>query len=151
RRRPRHPFLSGQLRQDQASVAGLQAAIRCPSGGRTALRGLSSIEPDARGVRRSALPAHQPHSKALGGGRAGHGSPAWRTRASARGDRYRRGGRLSGEATMIFTETALKGAYVIDLERRSDERGFFARAFCQKEFAAHGLKTVIAQANIGSN
>jgi len=52
---------------------------------------------------------------------------------------------------MIFTETALKGAFLIDLERRDDERGFFARAFCQHEFEAHGLKPVIAQMNIGSN
>src|SRR4029078_9301468 len=48
---------------------------------------------------------------------------------------------------MIFTETKLKGAFIIDLERRSDSRGFFARAFCQKEFEAHGLKPNIAQAN----
>ena len=40
---------------------------------------------------------------------------------------------------MIFTETKLKGAFVIDLERREDKRGFFARAFCQNEFKAHGL------------
>jgi dTDP-4-dehydrorhamnose 3,5-epimerase len=52
---------------------------------------------------------------------------------------------------LIFTETKLKGAFIIDLERRTDSRGFFARAFCQKEFAQHGLKTVIAQANIASN
>jgi dTDP-4-dehydrorhamnose 3,5-epimerase len=52
---------------------------------------------------------------------------------------------------MIFHETKLKGAFVIDLERREDERGFFARAFCQKEFAEHGLKPAIAQANIASN
>ncbi len=52
---------------------------------------------------------------------------------------------------MIFTETALKGAYIIDLETRPDSRGFFARAFCQKEFEAHGLKPVIAQANIAFN
>ena len=51
---------------------------------------------------------------------------------------------------MIFTETALKGAFLIDLERRDDDRGFFARAFCQHEFEAHGLKPVIAQMNIGS-
>ena len=36
---------------------------------------------------------------------------------------------------MIFTETPLAGAYLIDLEKRGDERGFFARAFCEKEFA----------------
>jgi dTDP-4-dehydrorhamnose 3,5-epimerase len=52
---------------------------------------------------------------------------------------------------MIFTETKLRGAFLIDLERREDERGFFARAFCQHEFGAHGLKPVIAQANIGFN
>ena len=52
---------------------------------------------------------------------------------------------------MIFTETALKGAYIIDLEPRADSRGFFARAFCQNEFAAHGLKPVIAQANVAFN
>lgn len=52
---------------------------------------------------------------------------------------------------MIFTETELQGAFVIDLERREDNRGFFARAFCQHEFADHGLKPVIAQANIGFN
>lgn len=49
---------------------------------------------------------------------------------------------------MIFTETKLKGAFVVDIERRGDSRGFFARAFCQREFAAHGLKPLIAQANI---
>ena len=38
---------------------------------------------------------------------------------------------------MIFTETKLKGAFVIELERREDERGFFARSFCQHEFARH--------------
>src|SRR6266446_5223085 len=52
---------------------------------------------------------------------------------------------------MIFTETNLKGAYLLDLERREDSRGFFARAFCQKEFQAHGLKPVIAQANVAFN
>ena len=52
---------------------------------------------------------------------------------------------------MQFTETKLKGAYVVDLERREDSRGFFARAFCQKEFAALGLKPIIAQANVAYN
>ena len=52
---------------------------------------------------------------------------------------------------MIFTETKLKGAFLIDLERREDSRGFFARAFCQNEFTAHGLKPVIAQANLAFN
>lgn len=52
---------------------------------------------------------------------------------------------------MIFTETPLKGAFVIDLERRSDHRGFFARTFCSKEFAAHGLKPTVAQCNLSFN
>lgn len=52
---------------------------------------------------------------------------------------------------MIFTETKLKGAFVIDIERREDPRGFFARVFCQHEFAAHGLKPIIAQANMAFN
>ena len=49
---------------------------------------------------------------------------------------------------MIFTETKLRGAFVIDIERRDDERGFFARAWCQGEFAAKGLSTHLVQANI---
>jgi dTDP-4-dehydrorhamnose 3,5-epimerase len=49
---------------------------------------------------------------------------------------------------VIFTETKLKGAFIVDIERREDSRGFFARVFCQNEFKARGLKPVIAQANI---
>ena len=52
---------------------------------------------------------------------------------------------------MLFTETKLRGAWIIDLERREDERGFFARAFCQREFEVHGLKPIIAQANVAFN
>jgi len=52
---------------------------------------------------------------------------------------------------MIFTETALAGAFIIDIEPRGDSRGFFARAFCQHEFEEHGLKPVIAQANLAFN
>jgi dTDP-4-dehydrorhamnose 3,5-epimerase len=52
---------------------------------------------------------------------------------------------------MQFTETHLKGAFVIDLEQKPDHRGFFARAFCGQEFEAHGLKSVIAQCNISFN
>ena len=48
---------------------------------------------------------------------------------------------------MIFTETPLKGAYLIDLEKRGDDRGFFARAFCEREFGAQGLVTRFVQAN----
>lgn len=49
---------------------------------------------------------------------------------------------------MIFTEIMLKDAYIIDIERREDLRGFFARAFCQHEFEKHGLKPLIAQASL---
>lgn len=49
---------------------------------------------------------------------------------------------------MTFTETTLKGAYVIDIEKLQDDRGFNARAVCQKEFAAHGLISGFVQANI---
>ena len=52
---------------------------------------------------------------------------------------------------MIFTETQLRGAFIIDLERREDDRGFFARTFCQHEFREHGLEPVIAQANVAFN
>ena len=49
---------------------------------------------------------------------------------------------------MIFTETKLPGAYLIDIEKRGDQRGFFARAWCRKEFEAHGLTPHVVQANI---
>lgn len=49
---------------------------------------------------------------------------------------------------MIFTETKLSGAFIIDLDRKTDERGFFARSFCQHEFREHGLRAVTAQTNI---
>lgn len=52
---------------------------------------------------------------------------------------------------MIFTETRLRGAFILDIERRGDDRGFFARVFCQNEFKDHGLKPVIAQANVAFN
>lgn len=52
---------------------------------------------------------------------------------------------------MKFEPTPLVGAYLIKLEMRGDERGFFARAFCQNEFAAAGLETRIAQINNSSN
>jgi len=51
----------------------------------------------------------------------------------------------------VFVETFLKGAFVVDLEKREDDRGFFARAFCQREFAEHGLEVQVAQCNISFN
>jgi dTDP-4-dehydrorhamnose 3,5-epimerase len=50
-----------------------------------------------------------------------------------------------------FLPTTLAGAYLIELDRLDDERGFFARSFCQDEFRAHGLDPVIAQCNISFN
>lgn len=52
---------------------------------------------------------------------------------------------------MKFQETILAGAYIIDAEQRSDERGFFARTFCQDEFVRHGLNPCVAQCNISFN
>lgn len=52
---------------------------------------------------------------------------------------------------MIFTETSLPGACLIDIEPRGDARGFFARAFCEREFAAHGLETGFVNANLSFN
>jgi dTDP-4-dehydrorhamnose 3,5-epimerase len=48
---------------------------------------------------------------------------------------------------MKFTETPLRGLFLIDLEKKGDERGFFARAFCEKEFGAHHLVTHFVQVN----
>ena len=48
---------------------------------------------------------------------------------------------------MIFHETPLPGSYVIDLEKKGDDRGFFARAYCEREFAAKGLSTHFVQVN----
>lgn len=52
---------------------------------------------------------------------------------------------------MIFEETGLAGAFVIEPERREDERGFFARTWCRDEFAAHGLNPALVQCNISFN
>lgn len=52
---------------------------------------------------------------------------------------------------MIFSETKLEGAYVIDLEPIEDERGFFARAYCEREFAENGLNFRVVQCNISLN
>jgi dTDP-4-dehydrorhamnose 3,5-epimerase len=50
---------------------------------------------------------------------------------------------------MQFMATKIHGAYIIDIERREDHCGFFARSWCQKEFEAHGLTTSFVQTNIG--
>ena len=48
---------------------------------------------------------------------------------------------------MIFTRTKLDGAWIIDLDKKGDNRGFFARTFCADEFAAHGLICNYVQIN----
>lgn len=52
---------------------------------------------------------------------------------------------------MIFTETPLKGAFVIEIERLADERGFFARTWCTKEFRDHGLSPRLVQCSTSFN
>ncbi len=52
---------------------------------------------------------------------------------------------------MIFTETALAGAFIVEPERLEDDRGFFARTWCHDEFAAHGLDPALAQCNVSYN
>lgn len=52
---------------------------------------------------------------------------------------------------MRFTETDLPGAFVVDLEPVTDQRGLFARAFCADEMAEHGLEATVVQANLSHN
>jgi dTDP-4-dehydrorhamnose 3,5-epimerase len=52
---------------------------------------------------------------------------------------------------MIFTETKLKGAFIIEIEKLEDERGFFGRSWCANEMNEHGLNVNIRQANVSFN
>ncbi len=52
---------------------------------------------------------------------------------------------------MIFEETPLRGAYIIHPDRFDDERGYFARTFCSREYEAHGLSPTVAQCNTSWN
>ncbi|MBC8074568.1 MAG: dTDP-4-dehydrorhamnose 3,5-epimerase [Chloroflexales bacterium] len=52
---------------------------------------------------------------------------------------------------MIFTETPLAGAFLVEPERIADERGFFARTWCAEEFAARGLEARLVQCNVSYN
>jgi dTDP-4-dehydrorhamnose 3,5-epimerase len=52
---------------------------------------------------------------------------------------------------MIFRETSLSGAFLIEPERIGDERGFFARSWCAEEFARHGLSPRLAQCSVSWN
>jgi dTDP-4-dehydrorhamnose 3,5-epimerase len=52
---------------------------------------------------------------------------------------------------VIFTETPIAGAFTIDVERHEDDRGFFARTFCEDELRALGLESRVAQCNVSWN
>jgi len=52
---------------------------------------------------------------------------------------------------VIFGETPLPGVFLIELERRADPRGWFARTYCEREFAEHGLVAQYVQGNASSN
>jgi dTDP-4-dehydrorhamnose 3,5-epimerase len=52
---------------------------------------------------------------------------------------------------MKFSQTEIPAVYIVGLEKREDERGFFARGWCQKEFDQQGLPTGVVQANISYN
>ena len=52
---------------------------------------------------------------------------------------------------MIFTETKLKGVFVVEPKRFEDERGFFAQTFTQREFEEHGLNSRVAECNLSYN
>jgi dTDP-4-dehydrorhamnose 3,5-epimerase len=54
----------------------------------------------------------------------------------------------AGSNRLLFSPTAIEGAWIIDLDRKTDERGSFARAICQREYAEHGIAVDIRQANI---
>ncbi len=63
----------------------------------------------------------------------------------------RRGAAGEGDFPVIFRETALPGAYVLEPERREDERGFFARTWCRQEFEARGLDARLVQCSVSFN
>jgi dTDP-4-dehydrorhamnose 3,5-epimerase len=52
---------------------------------------------------------------------------------------------------MILKETKLQGVFEIEVEQRADERGFFARTWCQREFEDHGLNPKLVQCNVSFN
>jgi dTDP-4-dehydrorhamnose 3,5-epimerase len=52
---------------------------------------------------------------------------------------------------VLFRETKLPGAFIIELQKHEDERGFFARSWCQKQFEAHGLNQRMVQCNVSFN
>src|SRR5688572_27713550 len=80
----------------------------------------------------------------------------WCRQAAARNCSRATAGRPGSRLAMLrpavlFIETRLKGAFIVDIERREDDRGFFGRVFCQKEFAHRGLEPNMVQANAGGS
>jgi dTDP-4-dehydrorhamnose 3,5-epimerase len=67
------------------------------------------------------------------------------------GRAIRRADPARGGRGVIFAETGVAGAFIIEAERVEDERGFFARTFCEDEFRAHGLSAEIVQCNVSWN
>jgi dTDP-4-dehydrorhamnose 3,5-epimerase len=57
----------------------------------------------------------------------------------------------SEDLPMIFTKLSLQGAYLIQIQRHEDERGFFARSWCQREFSEHELNPRLVQCNLSYN
>jgi dTDP-4-dehydrorhamnose 3,5-epimerase len=52
---------------------------------------------------------------------------------------------------VIFSSTTLDGAFIIDLDRRSDDRGYFARTWCKREFEERDLETSLVQCSVSHN
>jgi dTDP-4-dehydrorhamnose 3,5-epimerase len=52
---------------------------------------------------------------------------------------------------MIFSELSIPGAFLVELERIEDERGFFARTFCRNEFLKLGLSPAVEQCSLSFN
>ena len=52
---------------------------------------------------------------------------------------------------MVFQDTGLAGAFVIELDKIHDDRGFFARSWCTTDFAEHGLNGRLVQCNVSRN
>lgn len=57
----------------------------------------------------------------------------------------------SDDLSVIFTESRVKGVFLVEPERREDSRGFFARSWCREEFGALGLEREVAQCDISFN
>jgi dTDP-4-dehydrorhamnose 3,5-epimerase len=74
---------------------------------------------------------------------------AWRWRFSGP-DRgcYLQWTHEANEVGMIFIETELKGAFIVEIEKREDHRGFFARSWCRNEFENQGLTSGFVQSNV---